>query len=98
MEQKTGPYYCHSYQVEKHQEKLLFLARNFVLGWGSIICLIIHICTAFPYRHPSVDPEPGEQPERLQHQGGRRRLLRVQRARQPQALQGHLEVQREYSE
>ena len=41
-----------------------------------------------------VDPHPGLQPERHQHQGGRRRVLRVQGQVRPEALQDHLEAQR----
>ena len=57
----------------------------------------ISFCVFFSFflRCSERDAPPRVQPERLQHQGGRRRLLRVRRQVQSQALQDHLETQRE---
>lgn len=49
----------------------------------------------FDFRRAPCDPRAGHQPERQHHQGGRRRVLRVQHQVEPVGVQSQLEAQRE---
>ncbi len=91
-----------SYSLEKNQGNLAWILWIFLYPVSTFhLCqslLCTFCCTIVPvFRRATGAGEPGLLPQRLQHQGGRRRVLWVQRPLQSSSIQDSLATQRRSS-